>query len=248
MRFEDNFSAQAAAYAKHRPRYPEPLFQYLAGLAPAHELAWDCGTGSGQAAHGLVPYFRHVAATDASEQQIANAIPHERITYQTSLAHESPFAPASVDLITAATALHWFDLEPFYAEVRRVLKPDGVLAAWTYYESTIGPEIDRILRTYQYEIVGNYWSPRVRWVEERYMTIPFPFEPIPTPQFTMETDWDMNELLGYLHSWSATQKFASEHGHSPLEIIYEELASRWGPPGTKRNVRWILYMKVGKVD
>lgn len=246
MQFEDNFSTQAEAYAKHRPRYPESLFEYLAGITPAHQLAWDCGTGSGQAAHGLVPYFQQVVATDASEQQIANAIPHEHITYYTCLAHESPFEQASIDLVTAATALHWFDLEPFYSEVKRVLKPGGVLAAWTYYESSITPDIDRVVRTYQHDIVGEYWSPRVRLVEERYETIPFPFEEIPTPQFVMETLWDLDDLLGYLHSWSATQKFTSEHGHSPIKVIDKELANHWGSPETKRHVRWLLTMKVGK--
>jgi SAM-dependent methyltransferase len=245
MRFEDNFSAQAEAYAKHRPRYPEPLFEYLAGLVPAHQLAWDCGTGSGQAALGLTPYFDRIVATDASEQQIANALPHERITYHACLAHESRLEPSSVNLITAATALHWFDLEPFYAEVKRVLKPDGVIAAWTYYESVITPDIDRILRTYQYETVGNYWSQRIRWVEEGYKTVPFPFEEISAPHFIMETHWDLNELLGYLHSWSATQKFASERGYSPLEILYDELAHAWDTPDLKRLVQWPLCMKIG---
>ena len=154
MSFEDLFSKQAEEYAQYRPRYPDALFEYLASVAPGHALAWDCATGNGQAALSLAPYFERVVGTDASESQIANAQPHEKITYRVARAEQTDFEDHSVDLITVAQAIHWFDLDAFYAEAKRVLRPGGVLAAWTYYESEIEPAIDRVARKYESEVVG----------------------------------------------------------------------------------------------
>ena len=127
--FKDHFSKQAADYATFRPRYPQKLFEYLGSIAPSRRLAWDCGTGNGQAAVGLASTFHRVIATDASEKQIANAQQHERIDYRVASAEDSGIQSEMIDLIMVAQALHWFDLDRFYDEARRVLKRDGVLAA-----------------------------------------------------------------------------------------------------------------------
>ena len=79
MSFKDHFSGHADRYGAYRPTYPAALFEYLASLCPCHDLAWDCATGNGQAAHALVSFFRSVVATDARERQIAQARPHEKI-------------------------------------------------------------------------------------------------------------------------------------------------------------------------
>ena len=116
--FKDHFSKQAADYAKFRPRYPQKLFDYLGSIAPSRELAWDCGTGNGQAAVGLATVFDHVIATDASEKQIENAQSHERVEYLVAPAENSGIKSGTVDLIMVAQAVHWFDLNRFYAEAR----------------------------------------------------------------------------------------------------------------------------------
>ncbi len=140
--FGDFFSEQARVYARFRPQYPGELFAYLASAAPGRELAWDCGTGNGQAAQDLARHFRRVIATDASADQIAQAAQHERIEYQVARAEDVSLDDHSVDLITAAMAVHWFDLDSFYAVVRRAAKRDGVLAVWMYHLPVIDPAID----------------------------------------------------------------------------------------------------------
>jgi hypothetical protein len=55
--FEDHFSSHSQQYAQYRPKYPDELYTYLASLAPARSLAWNCGTGNGQAALGLAKHF-----------------------------------------------------------------------------------------------------------------------------------------------------------------------------------------------
>jgi SAM-dependent methyltransferase len=245
LNFEDNFSRQAKIYAQYRPQYPPELFAYLASLAPGCDLAWDCGAGSGQAALGLAQHFRRVWATDASSEQVAQAQKHARIAYLVASAHHTPLPNQTVDLVTAAQAIHWFDLEGFYAEVRRALKPGGVLAAWTYHLPQIAPEIDALLATFFSEVVGPYWSPRIRLVNERYQTLPFPFRELAPPDFEMRAAWELDGLLGFLDSWSATQKFIEKRGYHPIAEIRAPLARAWGAAEKKRPVRWPLYFRIG---
>jgi ubiquinone/menaquinone biosynthesis C-methylase UbiE len=246
MNFKDHFSTQATDYAKYRPHYPAALFEYLASLVPEHQLAWDCATGNGQAALGLVPYFERIIATDASAKQIANAIRHEKITYAVAPAEKMEIASQSVDLIIVAQALHWFDFDRFYAEVQRVLKPNSILAASCYNMLQVSPEIDRIHNKYYFDIVGLFWPPERKFIEDNYRSIPFPFEEIKTPPFCMETMWDLEDLLGYFGTWSATQRFIEAKGFNPLGLIQADLENAWGSPMVKQRVQWPLAVRVGR--
>jgi SAM-dependent methyltransferase len=246
MKFEDNFSAQSRQYAQFRPQYPDALYEYLASLAPARSLVWDCGTGNGQAAVSLAKYFARVYATDASAEQIAHAYPHEKVEYHVEHAEHVGLEPASADLVTVAQAAHWFDFEKFHAEVKRVLKPNGVLALWTYGLPEISPRVDDALKRLYFDVLSGFWSERVRYVEDEYRTLPFPYEEIIPPAFTMETTWDRNQLMGFLDSWSATQKYRGQKGRHPLEEIWDEVAGDWMNEAEKRSVRWNLYFRVGR--
>jgi SAM-dependent methyltransferase len=244
--FEDHFSVQSRQYAEARPSYPDELYAYLASLAPAHSLAWDCGTGNGQAAVGLAKHFGKVYATDASAEQIAHAYPHENVEYRVEPAEHVSLEDSSVDLITVAVAIHWFNFDEFYREARRVLKPSGILAAWTYNSVEISPEIDPLIWHYYGDIVGEYWPERIRYLEERYETLPFPFEDINPPAFAMETQWNLLQLAGFLNSWSATQRYKDQRGQHPLELIWPQLLAAWGDEKRARPIRWPLYFRIGR--
>jgi SAM-dependent methyltransferase len=182
MTFKDHFSRQAADYAKFRPSYPRELFDYLGTIAPSRQLAWDCGAGNGQAAVPLASVFDRVIATDASEKQISNAQPHERVEYHVAPAENRGVESETLDLIMVAQALHWFDLDRFYTEARRVLKPDGVLAASAYNLLHIEPVIDEVVNRYYYEVVGPFWPPERKLVEQ-FANLLFPFHEIDPPKF-----------------------------------------------------------------
>ncbi len=166
MSFKDHFSKQAADYAKFRPRYSREMFQYLGSVGPDRQLAWDCGTGNGQAAVGLASVFDRVIATDASEKPIANAESHQMVEYRVAPAENSGIGSKTIDLIMVAQALHWFDLDRFYAEAWRVSKPDGVLAASANKSLHIEPAIDEVVNRYYYEVVGPFWPPERRLIEQ----------------------------------------------------------------------------------
>lgn len=245
--FKDHFSAHASAYAQYRPGYPDALFAYLASLCQARDLAWDCGTGNGQAAHGLALHFTRIVATDASADQIANAVPHPRIDYHVAPAARAPLEAHTADLVTVAQAIHWFDHDRFYAEVRRVLKPGGVLAAWTYGLPQITPALNAVIERFYQDIVGAYWPPERRLVEARYRTIPFPFDEIQSPAFAMQLLWSLDDFLGYLGTWSATRRFIQGRGTNPVDQVAEDLALAWGDPADGKTVRWQIYLRVGRL-
>ncbi len=248
MSFRDHFSKQANAYSEYRPHYPEALFKFLAEQLDDHSLVWDCATGSGQAALGLVPYFERVIASDASGAQLKQAVPHAKIVYRVATAEASHLDPQSVDLVTVAQALHWFDLDRFYAEVKRVLKPDGRIAVWTYNLHRIAPPIDAVIDHFYREVVGPYWPPERTYVETNYRTIPFPFQEIETPAFEMSAEWGLNQLIGYLYTWSATTRFMAERGFDPVASLKEPLAKAWGFADAQRTVHWPLFLRMGKVS
>ena len=242
--FKDHFSKQAAGYAKFRPRYPQKLFEYLGSIAPSRQVAWDCATGNGQAAVGLASVFDRVIATDASEKQIANAQPHERVDYGVAPAENSGIGSATIDLIMVAQALHWFDLDRFYGEVRRVLRNNGVFAASAYNLLQVEPAIDAVVNRYYYEVVGPFWPPERKLVEQ-FADLPFPFYRVDAPKFEMTAQWNLDHLLGYLRTWSSTQRFIAAKGNDPLEQIMDDLRAVWGNSQQTRNVTWPLVLRIG---
>ena len=245
--FTDHFSKQADAYARFRPLYPARLYEYLASLTPEHERAWDAGAGNGQAALGSAQHFRLVVATDPSERQIRLATPRERVRYHVAMAEDSGLADRSLDLITVAQAVHWFDLDRFYAEAQRVLKPDGILAVWAYNLTAITPAVDAVMGSTYRDVLGQFWPPQIRWVDEHYQTLPFPFDEIATPEFAVEALWSLDDLLGYLSSWSAAQNFKEVRGADPLDGKHAEFRAAWAAE-PKRAVRWPLCLRVGRAS
>jgi len=241
------FSKQSAEYAKYRPHYPKALFEFLASVTAQRERAWDCATGNGQAALDLAEIFKEVLATDASEAQIKNAVPHPKIRYSVASAEKTSIESGSIDLVTVAQAIHWLDHEPFYREVRRILKPQGVLAFWCYghdrkVDSTIGPLYQKYA-----DLVNPFWAPQIHYIWEELKTVPFPFEEISAPPFALECDWDLEAFTGYLWSWSATQKYIEEKGVNPLEELQGELKDVWGASETKHKMSWPIYLRAGRV-
>ncbi len=243
MPFKDHFSGHADVYAEARPDYPAQLYAYLAGLCEERELAWDCATGNGQAASSLADYFVKVVASDASKEQLARATRRQNIDYRHMLAESPQLAPGSVDLVTVAQALHWFDTSKFFAAVDRILKPCGIFAVWSYGKQTIDPECDAVVEKLYGDIVGEFWPPERRLVERAYEDIEFPFTGLDPEPFTMCKEWDMEQLLSYLSSWSAVQRYLACHGDDPLQLVERELRQAWGD-GKRRAVSWPLTLQV----
>ncbi|MFI5311180.1 MAG: class I SAM-dependent methyltransferase [Gemmatimonadales bacterium] len=242
--FKNLFGPQASQYIEARPRYPRPLFHYLAVTAGGSRLAWDCATGNGQAAVGLAERFTRVIATDASAEMIGKAIPHPRVTYQVS--KYAPGLPdASADLVTVAQALHWLDVSTFVAEARRVLVPRGVLAAWCYQRCEVEPAIDEVVGHFYEDVVGPYWPPERRLVEEGYRSIPLPIDEMVAPEIEMIEDWTLPQFLSFVRTWSAVTRFIADRGEGPVLAFETALRERWGMPMLRRLVRWPVHFRIG---
>ena len=243
---KDNFSAAADQYARYRPGYPNELFAYLQTITPGTENAWDCATGNGQAAQKLAAIFTQVYATDISQEQLNNAVQLPNISYSLQPAEKTNFPSRYFDLVMVAQAIHWFDFEKFYAEVRRTAKKDALLVVAGYGRISISPVVDRVIEDFYHNIVGPYWDKERRYIDENYQTIPFPFEPIETPVFSNQYEWTFEQLTGYLKTWSAVKHYQKDKNQDPLLLIEAPLKSAWDEPG-KRTVQFPLLLRVGKI-
>ncbi len=219
----------------------------MAGLCPVHQLAWDCGSGNGQCALPLTKFFDQVVANDPSERQLALANQHPRITYHVAVAEDIEFSPGTVDLITVAQAIHWFDFPRFYEVVNRVLKPEGIIAVLGYGLLTITLEIDKVIRFLYDDLLGPYWLPEREMIDRVYQTIPFPFEEVNAPTFFITTEWTFHELVGYLNTWSSTRRYINLNGRNPIWQIEPRLKAAWGNESRKRSIRFPMFLRIGKI-
>jgi SAM-dependent methyltransferase len=242
--FDDHFSKLAPCYSAGRPQYPEELFAHLAGVAPNRLKAWDAGTGGGQAAVRLARYFDEVIATDGSQQQISNARPHPRVSYKIELSERTAFPDHEFDLVTAAQAAHWFRLDEFYGEVRRVLKPGGVLAIWCYGLESVDEKVDAVIRKLHDDFLGPYWPKRT--IEDHtYQDIVFPFNEFPRRTFRMEMTWTLAQLISGFRTWSAALFYKEDRGADPLDILEDEFREAWGDYEQPRLITWPVYLRHG---
>ncbi|XP_020235982.1 putative methyltransferase DDB_G0268948 [Cajanus cajan] len=253
------FVKQAKQYAAARPTYPPQLFQFIASKTPSHNLVWDVGTGSGQAAKSLAAIYENVIATDASEKQLefAAKIPNVRYQHTPSIMSmtelEQMVSPqGTIDLVTIAQSLHWFDLPTFYQQVKWVLKkPHGVIAAWCYYLPRVSDAVDTVLDQFYSTEVSPYWDPARKLVDNIYRTIDFPFKPVEGTdhtgpfEFVTETVMDLDDFLTYIKSWSAYQT-AKEKGVELLgEDVLQKFKLAWGEDGQK-VAKFPIYLRIGR--
>jgi SAM-dependent methyltransferase len=245
LTFADHFSEKSELYARSRPTYPDALFAFIASRSPARGRAWDCATGNGQAAQGLARHFESVEATDASAGQVANAIRAARVRYTVQPAEKTDFAAGSFDAVCVAQALHWFDLERFYPEVQRVLKPRGVFAAWGYDRHRVSPEFDAAFKERFLAPLQPYWPKENAKLWAGYRDDAFPFEPIEAPAFAIEMRWSLEQFIAYAGTWSASLKYIAD-GHADfLDRVTHDLAGAWGADGT-RVVTMPLHLRCGR--
>ena len=242
---KDFFSGHAHLYRAFRPGYPPALIEHILSFVSQKHTAWDCATGNGQAAVLLAPHFRKIHATDISPQQLAAAPTVPNIEYGQCPAEQTPFGAGTFDLITVAQAFHWFDWPAFHQEVKRVAKKDGIIAIWMYdrFETAV-PALNALIDDFYYSTTGPYWDERRKYVEEHYASLPFPYEPLPAPDFTYDTVWSKEQLSGYLSSWSAVQQYIKVKGTSPVVLIEKELDQLMPNPVA---IRFPIYLKIGRI-
>jgi SAM-dependent methyltransferase len=245
--FKDHFSQAAAGYAAYRPTYPSELVTFLADTAHRNELAWDCGCGSGQLSTLLAERFAQVNATDASAKQIENAIPHAKVRYACAPAEASGLGDHVADLIVAAQAAHWFDLPAFYREVQRVGHPESVISLVSYGIVKVDEQLDPMIGRFYWDVLGPYWPPERKLVEEGYRSLDFPFREIQAPDMAMSAAWTLPDFLGYLKTWSSVNAMENAIGPEPREQFSRELGDAWGPAELRRTIRWPLSLRVGFV-
>jgi ubiquinone/menaquinone biosynthesis C-methylase UbiE len=245
---KDLFSQQAAIYARYRPVYPRELFDYILSFVPQRTSAWDCATGNGQAAVALANYFELVTATDHSEQQLQQTIPHQKIAYALAGIENTGLPDHCFDLITVAQAYHWFDFEAFHREVVRVARPEAVVAIWGYsLIQTADPDLQSLIDLFYKEKTGPYWDAERKYVDDHYSTVPFPYRELPDRSFQINVAWTKVDLIGYLNTWSSVQHFIKANGYNPVDEFAATLSTAW-PDDESRSFYFPLFLRLGQVQ
>jgi ubiquinone/menaquinone biosynthesis C-methylase UbiE len=242
---KDNFSKQASGYSKFRPQYPDELIRYIVSFVENKSKVLDVATGNGQVAHKLSAFFETVYGIDISQNQLDNAYVADNIIYKVASAENTFFKNQEFDLITVAQAVHWFNFDSFYKEVYRILKPNGIFAVIGYGLFSTNADSDKILNHFYYNIVGPYWDAERKYLDENYLTIPFPFEEQVVEKFENQLEWTFKELIGYLETWSATQHYISKNNQNPIDLIRGELKSSWEE--NDKKVTFPLLLRIGKL-
>lgn len=242
----DNFSSQSNNYATFRPQSPAAIFDFLYEHVPRFGNAWDCGTGNGQVAVKLAERFEHVYGTDISDQQLQLAPQLPNVTYLQERAEATTMANESIDLVTIAQAIHWFDFEPFYKEVSRVAKPGAIIAAWTYNVLRLTPEVNKVIDHLYWDITRQWWDPERKYVDDAYTTIPFPFKEIQAPAMQITQHWNADQLIGYLGTWSGVKNYIKDQKTDPLQLVADDLRAAFGN-NEKLEVNFPLNVRAGLV-
>jgi SAM-dependent methyltransferase len=249
VKFSDHFSGVASDYAAFRPQYPGPLFDWLASVCQRHDVAWDCACGSGQASRPLASHFNFVVGTDASPTQVAAAQAAENIRFVVAASERTPLANGAFDLVTIAQALHWFLGEEFFSEVRRVVRPGGVFAAWTYGMPHIDSQpVERAVHGFIDGLLGPYWPPEIRMVLDGYASIELPFEELAAPVFELQLEWPLQRFLGFARTWSAVGRFIEEHGEDPVAKLADELTELCRGGRDLLPISYRLCLRAGRVS
>ncbi|HEX2900085.1 MAG TPA: class I SAM-dependent methyltransferase [Bacteroidia bacterium] len=243
---KDLFSADSRGYAAFRPGYPAALLDFVLANTPGRERAWDCGTGNGQLAAELVRYFDRVDGTDISASQLAEAPRIPSLHFSQQPAEKTDLPDGSIDLVTVAQAIHWFDFERFYEEVDRVAAFEARIAVIGYPLFSVNEAVDAVISHFYDKTIHEFWDPERRYLDEEYRTIPFPFEEIPSPKFQSTYEWDFDHLIGYLNTWSAVKNCIRQQGTNPLALIVHDLQSAWGAQ-EKHAVTFPMLLRLGKI-
>lgn len=243
------FTQGGQAYARHRPDYPPELAATLAQLVAQPRVALDVGCGNGQLTVQLAQHVDQVIGIDPSQDQIDHAESRANIRYLCAPAEQLPLPDQSVDLITAAQAAHWFDMPAFCAEVQRVARPGAVVALITYGVLHVDdPEIDRIVQGFYTRVIGPYWPAERRHVENGYRELYFPFRELEVPAMAIRRRWDLQELVGYVGTWSAVKAAERVLGSSAMLEFGQRLEQVWGHADVKRGITWPLAVRAGRMN
>ena len=242
--WNDQFSANSVDYRRYRFAYPGAFYRALAERAPATKRVWDCGAGSGQASVALAQEFEQVVASEASAEQLAHAMPHERIEYRAERVERCSLDDASVDAALAAQSAHWFQLDCFYAEVRRVVRSGGLIVLSTYAYPRVDPRTEGIIQAFVEEL-DSWWAPNASHPFGRYESLEFPFEPVEFPTFECRMNWSLTDLLRFLLTWSGVRRAVTANGAGIIEGLQAQLEPIWG--GATRSITWPIWTRAGRV-
>lgn len=243
---KDLFSGHAKDYAAFRPVYPKTLYDFIYQFVEQFDKAWDGGTGNGQVARVLAESFTKVHATDISIQQIENAFTAPNIQYHLAGVEQTDFSNDSFDLITIGQAIHWFDRDQFYKEVNRVGKHRGIIAAFGYNPVRFSPAFDEALNRFYYDVIYPYWDKARKVVEDQYQSISFPFEEMEAPEFKIRLDWSIQDLQGYINTWSAVQAFINKNGYNPVDEFVEGVKPLWTKES--ESVYFPVFLRIGRIN
>lgn len=126
-----------------------------------------------------------------------------------------------------------------------MLRSEGVLALVGYGLISVSSEVDKLVQKLYEDILGEYWDPERRYIDEAYQTVPFPFQELEVPEFSINYTWAIEDIINYLNTWSAVKHYEKKQHQNPVQLIEQELRQVW--PQQQTEVKFNIIAKVGKV-
>lgn len=242
----DFFQGNGQRYAEHRPNYPPSLAASLAELCVCRNFALDVGCGSGQLTHLLADHFENVLGIDSSSSQLDQAPPSGKTSYAQQSAESIDLSDSSVDLIVAAQSAHWFDLDGFYSEVRRLGSASSIIALICYGVPYIAHPVNTVFQRGYWQDVHAFWPRSRRHVEFGYADLFFPFDPIQFGKHECRQEMTVDGLINYIKTWSSFELACSE-GHESNFLQYFELLKAACPDEDVFEVTWPITVRAGRI-
>lgn len=243
---QNPFQQGGASYAAHRPDYPGDLLAFLAGQAPARQLAVDIGCGSGQLTLALAGHFERVMGIDPSASQIMHAQAADNIQYRQAEAETVDIAPLKADLIVAAQAAHWFDLPAFYKNLGKFAKDHALLALITYGVPRLTGDEQADFADLYWGRIHDFWPPARQHVENGYANFDFPFAEISLPALSISCQWGRADILGYVQTWSSVKAAYNAGQGEVVTQFLRDLGQLWGDQ--IREISWPLQGRLGFIQ
>lgn len=253
-------ASHARIYSKFRPTYPKALLDILTGYlvrsGSDQDTVVDIGCGSGQSTFYLQDSFKHCIGVDISKAQVQEAqkkceeMHCKNVEFRVGNGMDLPMETASANAVTIAQAWHWMaNLEKFYSECKRILKPHGCLAVYGYGNVHLKNELcNQLVRDFYKNTLTGCWHKERCHIDNEYAEVDLPFSNVERHDIEMPKTYTVEDFIGYVSTWSGYEKYcAINPNNTVLQDLQEKISEHLSSNNTPLlDAKFPVFMIIGQ--